>query len=355
MDRSPKQAIGGRPAGRLAITTILLASIVMLGGGCRSSGWTSPSWNSFGFKREPSADTLAGMGPTTTYPVSPSAGATPNPIQSVAASPAGAQPQTQLAARPNSAAAAANGFPSGTAPTAAPAATSAGGAAPTYASTSPAAGSSPAASPPSAASPSAATASAAPSTAPSPAHSPYTTVGYPMPGSASSMPNPASAGTTPSSGGPSVPSTSGTPHATPPSAVAGGFTLPSDIQMAPTPTDDASFAMPGGVAQSPAAPSAPSSASSSAGGFVMPPLPGMAPTAAEPAVASGPAAATEPAAAKGPAAQVATLPTGASQAPPAVGTVVPAGGGYTPGSTAGANDYPAATVSGGEDGGAFYR
>lgn len=89
--------------------------------GCRSS---MPKFNMFGFKSEPSADSLAGSGPTTTYPLSPSSTVSPESIASAAAgtgAPSGLTPQTSnvastttpgsMAATPtNQAAAAANGF-----------------------------------------------------------------------------------------------------------------------------------------------------------------------------------------------------------------------------------------------------
>jgi hypothetical protein len=58
-----------------------LATAVITAGGCRSS---MPQWNLFGFRNRPSAETLAGNGPTTTYPPPPSETATPTAIASVA-------------------------------------------------------------------------------------------------------------------------------------------------------------------------------------------------------------------------------------------------------------------------------
>lgn len=102
--------------------------------GCRSSmpplpKLGIPKLGMFGFKREPSPEALAGVGPTTTYPMSPSAAITPEAIASTAArtaAPSGMKPQTAsvagltpslpaqgtAATQPgvNSAAAGANGF-----------------------------------------------------------------------------------------------------------------------------------------------------------------------------------------------------------------------------------------------------
>jgi hypothetical protein len=77
---------------RMVVAAVCLSS-VMSSGGCRSSSPGGPGWSTFGWKKEPSADALAGVGPTTTYPISPSATATPSAINSIAASPAGMQPQ----------------------------------------------------------------------------------------------------------------------------------------------------------------------------------------------------------------------------------------------------------------------
>lgn len=58
---------------------------MFLSTGCRSV----PGRNLFGLRSEPSAEALAGSGPTTTYPVPPSATATPQAIASIAGGTAG--------------------------------------------------------------------------------------------------------------------------------------------------------------------------------------------------------------------------------------------------------------------------
>lgn len=79
-----------------AIGCAVAAASVM---GCRGG---SPRLNLFSWKSEPSADVIAGTGPTTTYPPPPSATATPNAIESIAA---GVEPpNTALAAGPGAAA-----------------------------------------------------------------------------------------------------------------------------------------------------------------------------------------------------------------------------------------------------------
>jgi len=102
---------------------IVAATLLMTG--CKSGMPKMPKFGMMGFKREPSPEALAGVGPTTTYPLSPSAGVTPEAIASTAggtAAPSGIKPQTSniagmstqgaTAAQPgvNNAAAAANGF-----------------------------------------------------------------------------------------------------------------------------------------------------------------------------------------------------------------------------------------------------
>ena len=115
-----------------------IVAVTVLMTGCKSGlppMPKMPKFNMFGFKREPSPEALAGVGPTTTYPLSPSAGMTPEAIASAAggtAAPSGIKPQTSNiagmpapgmsgmgmapqgagAAQPgmNNAAAAANGF-----------------------------------------------------------------------------------------------------------------------------------------------------------------------------------------------------------------------------------------------------
>lgn len=79
-----------------AIGCAVAAASVM---GCRGG---SPRLNLFSWNSEPSADVIAGTGPTTTYPPPPSAIATPSAIESIAA---GVEPpNTALAAGPGAAA-----------------------------------------------------------------------------------------------------------------------------------------------------------------------------------------------------------------------------------------------------------
>lgn len=105
---------------------IVAATVLMTG--CKSGMPPLPKMPKFGmmgFKREPSPEALAGVGPTTTYPLSPSSGVTPEAIASTAggtAAPSGIKPQTSniagtsapgagsAPAGVNNAAAAANGF-----------------------------------------------------------------------------------------------------------------------------------------------------------------------------------------------------------------------------------------------------
>ncbi len=67
------------PFYRCLLTSACAATLIALTG-CRSM----PGRNLFAFRNGPSAETLAGNGPTTTYPSPPSASATPEAIASVA-------------------------------------------------------------------------------------------------------------------------------------------------------------------------------------------------------------------------------------------------------------------------------
>jgi len=67
---------------RARIALVGCALAVTTCGGCRSA---TPRLNLFGWNREPSAEALAGSGPTTTYPMPPSATAKPQAIESIAA------------------------------------------------------------------------------------------------------------------------------------------------------------------------------------------------------------------------------------------------------------------------------
>jgi hypothetical protein len=62
------------------LLTSALVSFVLASTGCRSTPYRNP----FAFRTQPSAETLAGNGPTATYPAPPSASATPEAIASVA-------------------------------------------------------------------------------------------------------------------------------------------------------------------------------------------------------------------------------------------------------------------------------
>lgn len=240
MRKTTDRLVRSQGTRRLAVAAVCLS--VVMGGGCKSSvpTWKTPSWGSLGFKREPSPDAIAGVGPTATYPLSPSANATPSAIQSVAASPSGVQPQTSQVAATNASAAVANGFAAKTPPASVP--NGPVGSTPTYAATG--------------------------TTGVSPA-STYAAVGYPLPGASPSTPPPT--GSVSQSLASAPPATASIGSATPPS-LAGGFAMPSGTpatgQSSPTP---------------------------SAGGFVMPSLGGMpVEGAGAPAARTASVAATSP-------------------------------------------------------------
>lgn len=67
---------------RLVISGCALAALSSVG--CKT-GMSVPGASMLGFKKQPSAETLAGQGPTTTFPVSPSNTFTPNAIASKSA------------------------------------------------------------------------------------------------------------------------------------------------------------------------------------------------------------------------------------------------------------------------------
>lgn len=340
MRKLTKRSWSSRLTRGLAVAVV--CSTTVLGVGCKSSmpTWKTPSWNSFGFKKEPSPDALAGVGPTATYPLSPSATATPNAIQSVAASPSGVQPQTSQVAN------AATTRPSGTSPanpaglppttgnlasSTNPTAASANGFGAQPPAVSPGTsyvhGRSPAIPPAAGGQAAAMPTYAAAQTVTRPPSSNYASVGYPMPGSAptpgavsasiASAPMPAPMSTAipptgavapPSLAGFAMPSGSATTPATPSAPIAGGFEMPAQtagVQIASTPP---------------------------VGGFVMPALGGI-PVEKE----SEPEARTATA--------TSTTPTSA---------VAPAGA-YAPGSTSGARSYPASSSGGSSDAGTFYR
>ncbi|TWT74901.1 hypothetical protein [Allorhodopirellula solitaria] len=77
-----------RRAARAALAACVIATLPATG--CRTG---KSSWNLFS-RSEPSAEVLAGSGPTTTYPSPPSAHATPEAIASVAAGTSTAKPPT---------------------------------------------------------------------------------------------------------------------------------------------------------------------------------------------------------------------------------------------------------------------
>ena len=81
------------------------AAIVACSTGCRSA---MPKWSMFGMRKSPSAEMLAGNGPTHTYPAPPSESSTPSAIASVAAGTG-----NQLAGAPK-ASGPSNGFGVGT-------------------------------------------------------------------------------------------------------------------------------------------------------------------------------------------------------------------------------------------------
>lgn len=343
----------GSHRARLGFMAAICLPSLIIGAGCKSSmptvampsrpSWAKPNWGAFGFNREPSADTLAGMGPTTTYPVSPSAGATPAPIESVAASPAGVKPQTtgQVAgiAPAATSLAATNTQPSATTNSAAAQANGYAGPKPSYATSQPTnpggqqpsgylAGQSPVASP---APRSVSGLPASPTPTGAPSASNYAAMGYPLPGS-----QPAGLPASPPSGNFTPPSTSLSQlppglmsgSAVPPISAAaepppaGGLATVSPSVSAP-PSLNADFAMPG---------SATAASATSSAGFTMPGVPTTTPP---PTTSAKPDALT------------------ATVTPPRDTKTVTTG--YTPGSTMGATSYPGIqdASTGGAD--TFYR
>lgn len=347
MRKTTERFVSSRRTRRLALAAVCLSTV--FAGGCKSSMPTlkAPSWSSFGFKREPSPDAIAGVGPTATYPLSPSATATPNAIQSVAASPSGMQPQTSQVAssgltRPTAVPATTASGPQQTPPSFAsspnPSAAAANGFA-TKAPTGPAVapgtsyvyGKNPGVTPPSGQSPATPT-YATPGTTVRPPASNYAAVGYPLPGSSPSTPPPTGpVSASLSSPPPAVPTSAATGSPTPPS-LAGGFAMPPGTApsgQSPSTSPVGGFVMPTG------SPVAQSSTIPSAGGFVMPSLGG------KPVESSS-----------APLARTASVATKSSA--PSPSGVTPAGG-YAPGSTSGATGYPATSAGGTGEAGTFYR
>ncbi len=317
MRKKTERPLSSRLTGCLAVAAV--CSTTVLGGGCKSSMPTmkTPSWSSFGFKKEPSSDALAGVGPTATYPLSPSANATPSAIQSVAAAPSGMQPQTsQVATSTNPAAAAANGF-AAQPPTGPAVATG----------TNYVHGKNPAVSPVAGSTAPMPTYATAGTTARPPASN-YAAVGYPMPGTAASTATPSGPVSASIASSPAPASTvSSAGSATPPSLA--GFAMPTSGAATSSP---ASAATTGGFVMPTQTPVAQSSPAPTAGGFVMPAIAGK-PAEDESVPEARTAAATD------------IAPTSAG------GGVTPAGA-YAPGSTSGATTYPS-TSDGGN--GTFYR
>lgn len=312
-----------QPAQQALLRKILLSSCalaMMSSSGCKSG----PSFPGFGWTRQPSPETLAGNGPTTTYPVPPSASNTPSAIASKAAgtgttasSTPTTTPQPQTGSVPSSAAMA-NGYTG----------FGASGAAPQPNSLT--------------------NRQSAPGFAANPSPSslqPSTTSNTPSP----SYSNPPSFNTSPSFAG-TAPSYATPPgYTTPPTYTAppsyippSGYTPPQSnpvnvASAAGTPGfgAPAAYSVPGGVPAS--------STSQAVGGFALPSATtapeASASTTAPPSGFTLPGIATQP---------PATQPTATSTLPPSITSTpsstvpssAPAPGGYRPGSTAGAVSYP---------------
>ncbi|QEF97090.1 hypothetical protein Mal15_11250 [Stieleria maiorica] len=373
------------------------AGVMITFTGCRSA---MPKWNMFSWRSAPSAETLAGNGPTITYPAPPGEAATPEAIASVAAGTSGSPtPDAVVAARqsPNApvtgfdatvaaanrstpstnlAAAQANGF---NVTSAAPASATPGK---TVAANNSSVPSIPAGyqfgSKPSGQT------SAAPSQGGLASRYAMPS-SYPAPGASTSMPTSA-----PTGAGPSVPST-----ATAGLGTSSGYTFPSGATPTGTQTAAASAASGFGLPSTGAPESTPTASGNAASGFALPDSmlktaqtasgtssAGSAPTNPQPFMpkttpAASPAASSiaGPAASPGfklpgdaaAATSASTVSTGAST--PSFSTASASltprsgetpttnfGSGYTPGSTAGSGSYP--TTSGypstGTEG-SFYR
>lgn len=322
-------------------TSLCVAVALVSMTGCRSS---TPKFNMFGFKREPSADALAGVGPTTTYPVSPSTGVSPEAIASAAAgtaAPSGLKPQTSnIAAVPpdsgqlagaslagtsatNSAAAAANGFygtnDTNTSVTATPA---------SYAN---ATGMN-----------SGYTDGRNPSASKSLAGTPAIPAGYvpdkPGQTTPSQLPGYAQSGTT---------------ATTPAYSAVPGYPLPGSTSPATTPVASIAATPSQYASASPSTvtPTAPTTNAVTA--FAMPPLDGGPVSTAPASMPPASSGFTLPAGAALPAATVASLPSSqltTSPSPPA-----PSTGGYKPGSTANASAYPSGDYPSTGQSDTFYR
>ena len=325
-----------------------LGAIVVLTSmtGCRSS---MPKFNMFGFKREPSAEAIAGVGPTATYPVSPSAGLTPEAIASTAAgtgAPSGMKPQTGSIASTksvgqavpvstgtpttNPAAAASNGFYGANGAKPSTAATPA-----SYANATGTSGGFTYGQNPNAGKPAVGTAATAASYSPNkPTAAPSGLPGYAQTGPATPSPS-------------SVPAYSAVP----------GYPLPGSTNpMATAPATKTAVVpttvTPTQLASVPPAPQIPATlpTSATAPAFSMPPLASMPPAASSAPTAGGFAM---PPGVVAPAASIASLPA-TPVLPRAIAPSAPSTGGYKPGSTAGAVSYPSGDYpSTGRD--TFYR
>lgn len=315
-----------RPAAARSRAVLLTASatLVLFSTGCRSG---MPRMNMFSFGSKPSAEDLAGSGPTTTYPAPPSASARPEAIASIAGGTSGlgnhpitspastaAPSKSQIAgidvtpsyATPttNTAAARANGFDSGTQPAGYNTPAKPSG----YTFGSKSAGGSKTA-----------------DTSVTPASS-YAIPAITAPSTKSSE----SVYATPPSYTPPASSYAKTPAAAPSS---GGFTLPSNL-----PSDFS-----GDVASAGAATAEASTLSAPAPAITTPP--------AVPAAAS-----IETPASSSPAITTATAPSASTPSVPAPSYVTPGSAtGYAPGSTASGQSYPSGRYSTPSTGGSFYR
>jgi len=310
-----------------------------------------PKFNMFGFKGEPSADALAGVGPTTTYPVSPSSGISPEAIASTAAgtvAPSGTKPQTSniAAASPNFNSAASASSPA--APATNPAAAAANG---FYGASG--------ANAPTAATPASygsATGTSGGFTYGQNPNAGKTSTGIAAipagyaPNKPAITPSglPAYAQTTPATA---------TPAATTPAytAVPGYPLTGSTAPPATTASVDPVSAAPSQFASVPPANVAPSSPppTSPPPAFAMPPLAGTT-SAASPPSASVPTTGggfTMPTGVVAPTTNVASLPS----SPRATAPTAPSTGGYKPGSTAGAVSYPAGDYPSTGQSDTFYR
>ncbi|WP_372894597.1 hypothetical protein [Stieleria sp.] len=83
------------------------AGMIVTASGCRSA---MPKWNMFSWRSAPSAEALAGAGPTVTYPAPPGESATPEAIASVAGGTSGPSTQNVIAASAQSPSSPVTGF-----------------------------------------------------------------------------------------------------------------------------------------------------------------------------------------------------------------------------------------------------